>query len=487
MTDRKVKRRDFVKATTVGAMAGLAGCNRSGNILGVANDDVSGRINVVWSAFPEFADQMPAIRKTLWEGGLPRNIYVQHVPQPGADTNDLHSQYQTWLSAGRSKPDIILGDTAWTIPLVVGDQVANLSNRLSQQAINEINSNYISQLVPTVKNPLTGDLHGVPMTVDLAGIQYRKDFVRKAGYDPDKEDWATSGMTWKKFSKVTKDTLEQNPDINYGYTFQGAAVEGLSCCNFNEWMTSFGGAYFGGRKHLFGPVDDRPITVTEKPVLDAIRMIRTFLYGEDDPHALDGYAGNICPSGNLQWTATTSATPFLNDDAVMNRIWPTTWIKSAQRFGDDIGVMPIPAGVSEQDAKYKGTGGIARSFVGGWANMLNPNSEEIHAAVKVIESMIDNVPLRKVLFNELAFIPPNLKLLNSDTLAIDTGIGPFLDVLQVSDAKAIPRAATVAWNPESAAISKNVHRALTRETTPEAAMSDLEESLQDIETAFKRT
>ncbi len=28
-------------------------------------------------------------------------------------------------------------------------------------------------------------------------------------------------------------------------------------------MTSYGGAYFGGRENLFGPIGDRPITVEE--------------------------------------------------------------------------------------------------------------------------------------------------------------------------------------------------------------------------------
>lgn len=484
-SDRRVPRRRFIEAIGVGGTAGIAGCTSIQTMLGGSSSDGS-KTTVTWSAMDDFSEYMPEIREALWNAGLPRDVYLQHLPHPGETTNQIHSQFQLWLNAGRANPDILFADTAWTIPLVVGDQVVNLSEHLPRETLNVVESDYVQQLLPTVRKAGSGDFYGIPMTIDVAGIQYRKDLVKNAGYDPDGENWATEGITWKRFSNVIKDTLEQNPDIDYGYTFQGQAYEGLSCCNFNEWMTSFGGAYFGGRKHLFGPVGERPITVDEQPLLDAIGMIRTFIYGKNDPYALDGYTGNIAPVGNLQWAESTSASPFTTGNAIMNRNWPTSWIDSAETFGEDLGVMVIPAGVSEANAKYDGTGGTRRSFIGGWANMVNPYSESISPAAQVIRYMTNNIELRQLMFEKLALIPPNLKMMSGKQFRQAGIIGRYVDTLQTTAKRAIPRAATVAWDPESTEIAQQVHRALARKNRPEDAMKNLKNTIGVIENELQR-
>ncbi|WP_435151695.1 hypothetical protein [Haladaptatus sp. DFWS20] len=115
--------------------------------------------------------------------------------------------------------------------------------------------------------------------------------------------------------------MEQS-GVPYGFTFQASLYEGLPCCDFNEFISTWGGAYFGGREYLFGPVGERPITVANPAVVDSVRMIRTFIWGQDDPSALDGYAGGIAPTGVLTWIEDTSYSPFGAGDAVMHRNWP---------------------------------------------------------------------------------------------------------------------------------------------------------------------
>lgn len=483
-SDRRIPRRRFIAAVGAGSTTGLAGCTNIQTIWGHSSRENA--TTVTWSALNEFSEYMPEIREMLWNAGLPKDIHLQHVPHPGETTDEIRAQFQMWLNAGRSNPDMFLADTAWTIPFVIGDQVVNLSDQLPQETLGVIEDKYVQQLLPTVRSANTGDFYGVPMTIDVAGIQYRKDLVEAAGYDPEGEKWATEGITWKRFSNVVADTLERNPEIDYGYTFQGRAYEGLSCCNFNEWMTSFGGAYFGGRKFLFGPVGDRPITVDEQPLFDAISMIRTFMYGNDDQYALDGYAGEISPIANLQWAETTSATPFTTGNAITNRNWPTSWIDSAEKFGNDLGVMVIPAGVSEDDAKYDGTGGTRRSFIGGWANMVNPYSKSVTPAAKVIQYMTDNEELRRLLFEKLALIPPNLEIMDGKGFRQSGIIGQYVDTLQTTAQRAIPRAATVAWDPESTEIAQQVHRALARQNHPEEAMGNLKSTIEVIENELQR-
>jgi len=394
-TGRSVSRRRFLEGVGgTGIATALSGCSGSdgdgdggdggdggggdggtGTVEGTASQS---SVTVVWNTFERTDENKKKLKDAL---DLPDRINLEIQAQPGETTDDTKSQYNQWLSSSRTTPDILMPDTAWSIPFVVRDQVLNLSEHLSQEKLSYIEENFVDQLKPTVKGE-EGNFFGVQHTTDIAGMQYRKDLIEDAGYDPEGENWASEGMTWKRFSNITKDVLEQNSDVEHGYAFQGRAYEGLSCCNYNEWMTSFGGAYFGGRENLFGPIGDRPITVEEEPHLKVLRMIRTFIHGQDDDHALDGYAGGIAPAANLQWAEETSRKPFTDGNAIMHRNWPYSWqINGAEDvFGDDLGVMPIPAGVSESDANYEGTGGVGRSFIGGWANMVNPNSENVDAA-----------------------------------------------------------------------------------------------------------
>lgn len=151
----------------------------------------------------------------------------------------------------------------------------------------------------------------------------------------------------EKFAQAVKDAMGQS-DVQYGYTFQASTYEGLSCCDFNEFITSWGGAYFGGRDTLFGPVGNRPVTVNEQPVVDSIRMIRTFINGSQDKHALEGYAGPISPRTVLSWIEDTSLAPFVNGNAIANRNWPYAITQSADAHNvENIGVMPIPYGATE--------------------------------------------------------------------------------------------------------------------------------------------
>jgi len=311
-------------------------------------------------------------------------------------------------------------------------------------------------------------------------MQYRKDLVKKAGYDPEGEDWATKGISWKKFSEVTAKTKKQ-AGTKYGFTFQAKAYEGLSCCDFNEWMSSFGGAYFGGLDNLFGPIGDRPITVDEKPVLDAIKMVRTFINGQSDPHSLDGYTGNIAPESVLQWSEETSRKPFTNGDAVMHRNWPYS-IKingKDKNFGTDLGVMPVPWGVKASDAKYKGTGGVVASL-GGWNNTVNPSTEHKEAALEVLKTtMTDSFILD--MFELIGYLPPKPKLFNSDKAKSAPVMGRYMDTLKVAGENAVPRPVTVAWPSESTKISQDVNAALGGQMSPSDAMSKLKQQLNAIE------
>jgi ABC-type glycerol-3-phosphate transport system substrate-binding protein len=277
--------------------------------------------------------------------------------------------------------------------------------------------------------------------------------------------------------------MDANPDIDNGFTFQANVYEGLSCCDFNEFMTSYGGTFFGGRENLFGPVGDRPITVDEESVLNSIRMVRTLIHGEDDEHSLDGITGNISPEAVLQWTEEPSRKPFTGGNAIMHRNWPySITINGAEDvFGEDLGVMPIPYGVTPDESEYEGTGGPVAAL-GGWHMTMNPNAPDGQksAAVQVLRAMMEP-QFQLANFGIQGWIPPRPELLESDEAKEVDVIGRYLSALRVAGENAIPRPVTVVWPQQSGKVAQEVNNAYAQEKAPEQAMSDLKSQLEQIE------
>jgi ABC-type glycerol-3-phosphate transport system substrate-binding protein len=490
---RNVSRRSFVKvASATGGGLALAGCVSQNDGGGSDPTDSGGRtdtqintdapdeeITVQWAGDSNFKDAESDINDALHAAGLPDNVTVE-ILTGSFTTGDRQAKYKNVLSAGQEEPTIIMMDNGWTIPFIVRGQITNLSDALPQEMIDTVKNDYFEASVSTAT--MNGDLYAVPLFADFPTIQYRKDLVEKAGYDPESENWATEAMDWSKFSEITKQTRDQS-NTDMGFTFQASAYEGLSCCDFNEFMSSYGGAYFGDHDNLFGPVGDRPITVTEQPVVDSLKMLRTMIHGSDDEYAMDGITGNIAPQQVLQMTEEPSREPFTKGNAVMHRNWPYSIVINGAEdaFGEDLGVMPIPQGVPASEAQYDNTGGPVAAL-GGWHLALNPNStsEQKQAAVQVLKAL-QTEQAQLALFEIGGWIPPvPERLASSKAQELDV-IGRYVDTLKVAGENAIPRPVTRVWSQESTQISKEVNATLSQDKSPTKAMESLKSSLEQIE------
>ena len=494
-SSRSVSRRSFVKvASATGSGLALAGCvsqnDGSGGDGGdggdggrtdtqIETDAPDEDVTVQWAGDSNFKKAQGKINDALHEAGLAENISVE-ILTGSFTTGDRQAKYKNILSAGQEEPTIIMMDNGWTIPFIARGQITNLSDALPKSMVDTVKNDYFEASVSTAT--MDGDLYAIPLFADFPTVQYRKDLVEEAGFDPENEGWATNAMDWAKFSEVTKQTLDQT-DTDMGFTFQAKAYEGLSCCDFNEFMSSYGGAYFGEHENLFGPVGDRPITVDEQPVIDSLKMVRTLIHGDDDEHSLDGITGNIAPQQVLQMTEEPSREPFTKGNVVMHRNWPYSIVINGAEdaFGKDLGVMPIPQGVPENEATYDRTGGPVAAL-GGWHLALNPNSSSKHkqAAVQVLKTL-QTEQAQLSLFEIGGWIPPVPERLGSSKAKDLDVIGRYVDTLKVAGENAIPRPVTRVWSQQSTQISKEVNGVLSQDKAPEAAMKSLKESLKQIE------
>jgi ABC-type glycerol-3-phosphate transport system substrate-binding protein len=422
------------------------------------------------------------MERALRETGLPESISIEAFTIPGAQTEQNLYKYQQWLKSGRQEPTLMMTDSGWTPALVSLYELENLDRSLSRSLTDRVREAYFESAVSTAT--VDGSLYAVPLFVDLGTVQYRKDLVEAAGYDPDEENWATEPLSWETFTSIIDDTTD-HASMPGGFGMPLAKGLAFSCCYFLEVLASFGGAYFGDAEYLFGPVGDRPITVDDERFYDAIGFLRTLVYGHSDRYSRADYAGEIMSRAVLTWNEARSRRSFTDRDVVAMRDWPYSILTNGrdEYFGDDLGLMPIPYGVTEGEAIYTGTGG-SPSALGGWHVTMNPNAPEAkkQAAGHVIESMMADAFNLELLAEE-GFLPPKPALFNSARATEVPVVGRYMDTLRVAGENAVPRPATAVWPRESLTISNYVQDILGRSRDPAYALPELEAELKRIEQA----
>jgi ABC-type glycerol-3-phosphate transport system substrate-binding protein len=500
-TSRRVNRRHIIKSVgATGIAAGLAGCSGGsgggggggdgggdggggdgdggGGTTTGSSDSGSGETTLEFIGGSTLANAKGGTNELLYEAGMSQDITV-NITTGGQTTDDLQSQYRQILSAGRKTPDMLLVDSGWTIPFIVRDQLLNLEEALPQDLIDRVHNEYFQASVSSATSA-EGELFAFPLYPDFPTIQYQKDLVQNAGYDW--EQYKTDPMSWQQFSQEMADVYEQS-DVEFPFNWQATAAEQLSCCVFNEYLTTFGGAFFGNpNENLYQNIGSRPVTVNEEPVIESLRMARTFIHGTDAPNTSSDFAGNISPESVLQWDVEPSRAPFTNGNAVALRNWPYSIAitGSEDNMGENQGVMPMPYGVPEGEGEYPGTGGSIAAL-GGWHIGVNPNTEKLDTIIEFLEAMTTET-FMKGIFGLVGFMPPIPSVLQDST---DVPImGRYVESLAYAGEHSMPRPVTPLWPQESDAIAQAANAALSGGGNPTEEMNSLADRLDAIESDY---
>ncbi|HJY65628.1 MAG TPA: extracellular solute-binding protein, partial [Streptosporangiaceae bacterium] len=223
-------------AGAVGALA-VAGCSSSNSSSGTggstapvaggsssaAGNATSGTVN--WWASP-INTSGKDVRQVLisdFEKAYP-NIHVTLTSAPtSTDTN--RATLATTISGGSATPDVFMGDVIWPAQFGAHQLAVPLSNYLP--------ASYFAQFAPGLVAGATykGQVYGSPLFEDQGFLYYRKDLLAKEGMSPP--------TTWEQLQSEAK-TLVSKGLVKYGFVWQGASYEGLTC-NFMEYLASAGG------------------------------------------------------------------------------------------------------------------------------------------------------------------------------------------------------------------------------------------------------
>jgi multiple sugar transport system substrate-binding protein len=419
----------------VGALT-LAGCSSSGTSSagGGATQSATGSATsgtIVWSASPIAGAGANDTRTVLINSfeKLHPTIHVTLVSAPtNTDTN--RATLATEISGGSATPDVFMGDVIW--PAQFG------AHQLALPLTGLLPSSYFAQFAPGLIAGASykGKVYGSPLFEDQGFMYYRKDLLAKAGLAPP--------TTWEQLESEAKTLLSKHL-VKYGFVWQGASYEGLTC-NFMEYLASAGGTATKS--------DYSTATLDSPAAIKAVTFMRSLVTSGVTPASIttfqESQAMNTFAAGNAAFLRNW-------DYAYSDATTPATGtLKTSQ-----VGVEPMPAFAGQPTPGF--------SNIGGWNMYINPHSKNVNLDLTFIKYLA-SAQAQTILATKYSEIPTTTLVRGSAQVK---ALNPVLAI--VGQTKLVPRpAGTPNYPALSTAIYTNVNSALAGSTSPSAAMAAAE-------------
>jgi trehalose/maltose transport system substrate-binding protein len=358
------------------------------------------------------------------------------------DSIDTRLELLEQLFRQRSpQPDICEIDNIW--PGLLANSLLDLRPYLDEE---------LSAIDPEMLRAFTvdGKLLALPLTMDTAVLYYRTDLLRKYGYHH-------PPGTWDELARIASviqrgERRSGNKDF-WGFLWQGAAGESLTC-DAMEWQMAEG----GGR--LLG--DDRTVNAANERCKRAIERAASWV-------------GTISPPSVLEYDEEDSINLWNDGNAAFLRGWLDVYRRSRRlsSISDKFEVAPLPAGSRGRSWTFGGMGLAVPKY------SHNPD-----AAVKLVRFLVSaDVQRRRA--SMAGEVPTRIALLNDNAVLANT---PFHGTLQKHWREGMfARPSTISGNNYdrvSRAYSNAVHEALSRRVSVSSALRNLQRELVQI-TGFR--
>lgn len=362
------------------------------------------------------------------------------IAGPQSATERL-AQYLQQLGAGSGDVDVYQIDVIW--PGIMAEHAVDLNQTLKEQT-----SQHFEAIVKN--NTVNGKLIGMPAFTDAGLLYYRTDLLKKYGIENPPATWAELEQQAKKIQDGER--AAGNPDF-WGFVWQGAAYEGLTC-DALEWQVSNGGGM------IIEP--DGKITVNNPQTIAAFERAKAWV-------------NTISPPGVTTYKEEDARNVWQNGNAAFMRNWPYAYAAGQgadSKIKDKLDVTLLP----------KGDGPNARNAdtLGGWQEMVSKYSKNQEAGVEFVK-FLTSKEIQKSRAIERANLP-TIAALYDDPDVVKAN--PFYARLKpVFQGGAVPRPSTVAadrYNDVSVAYFTAVNQILTGQKDAKTAVADLEKELQRI-------
>lgn len=237
-------------------------------------------------------DELPREEREFREFTRETGIAIQQPPVPETLFSSLHPLAQLdllhrVLQEGGPSPDVLGIDVIW--PAILADHLIDLRPDFATELSSED-----PQLVSSYT--VHGKVVAVPYQTHVGVLAYRTDLLRQYGYSHPPETWDELESMAARIQAGERAKGRKN---FWGYVWQGAAEEGLTC-NALEWQVAEG----GGRIIE----DDETISVNNAAVIRAWQRAARWI-------------GWISPPGVVAYHETDSLNVWESGNAAFRRSW----------------------------------------------------------------------------------------------------------------------------------------------------------------------
>ncbi|QQE79674.1 ABC transporter substrate-binding protein [Alicyclobacillus sp. SO9] len=441
MTNKK--RNMFVGMSVLSLVGLLAGCGTTGgnktNSSASANSTTSGSKTpdyakatgtIVWAAPPI---THTGVRKTLikkFEAKYP-NIKIT-LQNQSFNTDTDKASLTTQIEGGSSSPDVYMGDVVWPAQMAKNNMAVALDTKLPKSFWTRFASGLVKGA--TYK----GHVYAAPFYVDSGFLYYRKDLLKKAGI-------SSPPSTWSQLKKDSE-ILQKKGLVKYGFVWQGASYEGLTC-DFMEYLSDAGGKVLtNGKPSVNSPQAQKALTFMKSLITSGVSPKPTDTFKESQ-------SMNVFNQGNAaflrNWTYAWSNSQTSKNSKVVGKVGVT--------------VLPTFKGASKH-----------YSTIGGWNLYVNPHSKNMLADLAFINWMT-GTQAQTILATKFSELPTNATVENNPAVK---KVSPVFNIVSKTTFVSRP-----SQNPSYAAISQaiyqNVNSALSGGTTVKAALKKVQSQIKN--------
>lgn len=363
-------------------------------------------------------------------------IAVEMVPAPSSATERL-TLYLQFLGARSNEVDVYQIDVIW--PGILHEHFVDLSDTFQEER-----GAFFQPIV--ANNTVGGKLAAIPWFADAGILYYRTDLLDKYGFDD-------PPGTWSELESMAR-TIQEGERAGgnggfWGYVWQGAAYEGLTC-NALEWIASSGGGT------IVSP--DGEVTIGNARAARALERA-------------SGWVGTISPPGVASYMEEEARNLFHMGQAAFMRNWPYAYTLMNQESSTVRGKFGI-AMVPGEEGRHAGA-------LGGWQLAVSKYSEHPEAAIEFVKFMTSEHAQKERALGA-SLLPARPALYDDPEIA---GEIPFIPSMREVFENATPRPSTATgnrYNQISDIVFRSVHDVLLGRKEATEATAAMERQIEDV-------
>jgi multiple sugar transport system substrate-binding protein len=353
------------------------------------------------------------------------HVEIRSVPDAA---DQQHQLYVQWLNAHASEPDVLQLDVIATPEFAAAGWILPLD------AFHPATADFFPATIEA--NRWKGSLFALPWFVDVGMLYWRTDLLDSL---PSTFDELAAAVS----------RAQREHDLPFGVVWSGARYEGLVTV-FLEYLHGFGGRFLDAAGH---------VTVDSDAGIRALTALSDSIYQD-----------RTSPPDVLAWQEEQTRFAFQSGRAVAMRNWPYAYPLLADAASSPvagkfaIGLMPHAAG------------GMSVATLGGQQLAINARSRHPEAAYALLEHLTssDQAVERARIAGEY---PARPALYEGEDLA---AVGAPPDQIRRIIEHAVPRPVTPVYAELSELLQVHLHRALTRQQEPAAALHDAAGAMNDL-------